>query len=96
VTGANQGGKTTFACTFGQLHHLASLGCPDAGRRTQLFLFRPDVHPPRARENPDDLTGKLRDDLLRIRAILDQATGPSLNVEARPIRSGGLCTGPGS
>jgi len=78
VTGPNQGGKTTFARTIGQLHHLAALGLPVPGRAVAL---RPPAailtHFERG-DRTGDLRGRLEDEVTRMARLLGAVTAGSL------------------
>ena len=78
ITGPNQGGKTTFARTLGQIHFLASLGLCIPGSSAGLRLTdRVLTH---FGNSQLGRSGRLKDDLQRLHDILSAATEKSFLV----------------
>lgn len=80
VTGPNQGGKTTFARSIGQLHHLAMLGCPVPAAAAELCPVDRVLTHFEVASDPQDPAGGLLDDLQRMRVVLTVASSASLLV----------------
>jgi len=80
ISGPNQGGKTTFARAVGQIHYLAGLGVPVPAASAELFFCDRVLTQFEQQEDMATHSGKLQDDLERMREILQAATERSLVV----------------
>jgi DNA mismatch repair protein MutS len=80
ISGPNQGGKTTLARTFGQLHYLSALGLPVPGTSGRTFLSDRILTHFAKQEQVEDLHSGLEDELLRVREMLGRATSRSVVV----------------
>ena len=78
ITGPNQGGKTTFARMFGQMHFLASLGLPVPGRDAKLLLTDKVLTHFQRQEKVENQRSELEIGLLHVHKLLERATSMSL------------------
>ncbi len=80
VTGPNQGGKTTFARAFAQMHYLAKLGLKTPGSEAKLLFFDNMFTHFEIEEKIETLIGKLESDLIRVKDIMQKASPQSIIV----------------
>ena len=78
ITGANQGGKTTFIRGLGQMAYFTALGLPVAAQSAVLPLYeRIYTHFPEA-ENQYTNNGKLKEELIHLESMLESVHDKSL------------------
>lgn len=80
ITGPNQGGKTTFLKSITHVIYFSKLGLKVPATKAQLPLFDNIFTHFEKEEKVENLRGKLEDDLIRMKVILDRATNRSLIV----------------
>ena len=80
VSGPNQGGKTTFARSFGQAFYLASLGCSIPGAKAVMRCSDRIFTHFEKEETRGAEGGKLQDDISRLHEIMKEATSESVLV----------------
>ena len=78
ITGPNQGGKTTFARSFGELFYLTSLGLSVPGTKASLPLCDKILTHFEKEENFTNQRGKLQDDIERLHTIIEEASENSV------------------
>jgi DNA mismatch repair protein MutS len=74
VTGPNNGGKTTFARAFGQLHYLASLGLPVPAREADLVLADAVLTSFAQAERPGTGRSHLEEELVNLHDVIEKAS----------------------
>ncbi len=72
VTGPNQGGKTTFARSAGQLVYFSLLGLPVPAQEARLPLFTELVTHFSVEESMESGRGKLQEELIRLSPMLQE------------------------
>ncbi len=90
ISGPNQGGKTTFARAFGQIHYLASLGLPVPGKKAKLLLFDDIFTHFEEEEKIEDLNGRLMKELSKLKKSIDLATDKSIIILNEVLNSTSL------
>lgn len=78
ITGPNQGGKTTFLRAIGQMHYLAKLGLPVSGENAMIPWVNLLFTHFEIEESVTTLQGRLKNDLIRMRKIIENASSDSL------------------
>ena len=80
ITGPNNGGKTTFARAFGQLHYLASLGLPVPAREADLVLADAVLASFAQAERLGTGRSHLEEELAHLHGVIGQASRRSVIV----------------